>query len=678
MSFEFDEEAPWSDQTGRKSTVPGRREFAQVVASHIELCKAGQPSTVFGLIGPWGTGKSRLLNEITDKLTGWKVVEFSPWSASDAASLIREFIAVLSSAFPEKSPAYKALGTYARFGTPGLAVIPFWGVAFEKLASNAWAKYDQAQSWHTTFSKITQQTLHMQVRVLVVIDDVDRLEEEELRALLKVVRLLGRFNNVHYILAYDDDTVRRTINDVGQTASSFLEKIVQHPFEMPPVPLVERRRWSREIVNLHTYSPVKADSVTADSQNYLIQFLAHALETPRAAERLKHQLASTRNLATTAELFGPDFVVITWIRINHHALWDDIRLNSSRYIDWGAEDAAASATAQDQRVLELVPGSNSAAASALVKILFDGTSSKPEDAESNRLRNPLYVSRYFDLNIADDDVSKYRVGRAVDALRAGNTNDTDLIYLKDCILGGDLDRALLALDFARQMTFAEETGSRDQVAYVQYLHDIIFYRQNRDVNLWSSIDKWFADEIYRALKSGAVASSDLISMVGYGHVISSAYWARRINTEDKERVNELYLAVAKEWFRAIDNETLDDLLLRPELYDVASLANSLQGREEHEGFLGRRVKSTEDLIRVGTRFVYVNEWKGEGTRYEAQFNSIDFLYAVSSDVIIKYQHFALEALVDLDPREKLNSTYPSVEDLREVAIQGIARFALSR
>jgi KAP family P-loop domain len=42
--------------------------------------------------------------------------------------------------------------------------------------------------------------------VLVIIDDVDRLHGDELLGVMKAVRLLGRFDRVHYLLSYDDST----------------------------------------------------------------------------------------------------------------------------------------------------------------------------------------------------------------------------------------------------------------------------------------------------------------------------------------------------------------------------------------------------------------------------------------------------------------------------------------
>lgn len=77
--------------------------------------------------------------------------------------------------------------------------------------------------------------------VLVVVDDGDHLQHFERVSLLRVVRLLGRFPGVSYLLAYEEQTLlsnlRTTELGVGSRTDArlFLEKVIQYPVAVPPL-----------------------------------------------------------------------------------------------------------------------------------------------------------------------------------------------------------------------------------------------------------------------------------------------------------------------------------------------------------------------------------------------------------------------------------------------------------
>ncbi|WP_435080388.1 KAP family P-loop NTPase fold protein [Clavibacter michiganensis] len=547
MSLEGFDDAAWADESGLGSDIPGRLPFANAVASQIDRCYPGHPSTVFGLVGSWGSGKTRLLRDIAGRLTHWKVVHFSPWSAADSAAVTKEFIAALSSAFPRKSPIYKRLGSYARYGTPLLQRVPVFGGVLTKVVDSIWLKNDQKHSWHADYSDIAARTEAQGTRVLVIIDDVDRLQSDELYALLRVVRLLGRFRNVHYLMSYDEDTLRQTLGESENVTSSFLEKIVQYPYEVPPIAVVERRRWSQAMCDeFGSYIP---DSATgfAEMQNLLVQLLAEALETPRAAGRLNAQLRTTRQLAADAELFAYDFIALSFIRLSHHALWDNIRRNHAMYKNWGDKSTPEAVQARYEHMSKIVSGPRLAPLEALVGFLFDSAHEPIGAVMNRRMRDERYFERYFHVNIADDDVSEDRISNALQFLLTGESTRPSVLYLKDSVLGEDQNRALLSLAYARQSSMPDQVTSLERLRYVAYLHTIIEHRESRNVNVWASVDQWLAGEIHRALRTQDIEMRTIISTVGYESVVASAYWARRNTTEGKESASLLYTGVCLAW-----------------------------------------------------------------------------------------------------------------------------------
>ncbi|WHF21565.1 P-loop NTPase fold protein [Kocuria rhizophila] len=97
----------------------------------------------------------------------------------------------------------------------------------------------KSPSWQAAFNKASEKLKGLKKPILVIVDDIDRLHGDELLTLLKVVRLLGRFEGIQYLLAYDDETLYRrvstssTITDHDGSAERFMEKLSVPAFCAP-------------------------------------------------------------------------------------------------------------------------------------------------------------------------------------------------------------------------------------------------------------------------------------------------------------------------------------------------------------------------------------------------------------------------------------------------------------
>lgn len=71
-------------------------------------------------------------------------------------------------------------------------------------------------------------------KIIIVIDDVDRLNNIEIRQIFQLIKSLGDFSNTVYLLAFDKDVVINALKKVQEgPGEEYLEKIVQIPFEVP-------------------------------------------------------------------------------------------------------------------------------------------------------------------------------------------------------------------------------------------------------------------------------------------------------------------------------------------------------------------------------------------------------------------------------------------------------------
>jgi predicted KAP-like P-loop ATPase len=72
-------------------------------------------------------------------------------------------------------------------------------------------------------------------RIIVIIDDLDRLMPSEMRSVFSLVKSLGDLPNVLYVLSFDDSVVQKALQDSAEKIDpAFLEKIVQVSLKLPP------------------------------------------------------------------------------------------------------------------------------------------------------------------------------------------------------------------------------------------------------------------------------------------------------------------------------------------------------------------------------------------------------------------------------------------------------------
>ncbi|WP_168404597.1 KAP family P-loop NTPase fold protein [Arthrobacter silvisoli] len=622
----------WSDESLQQTDIAGRGDFARVVASRIDSCVNGQSSTVFGLVGPWGGGKTTLLKEVISRLSNWKSVWFSPWSVSDAESITAEFVSALSEAFPKSKSVKDKLSQYSRFGTPLLKLIPVIGDAASSVAKEAISDLAKRPSWHSEFGELSGEIAEQGVRVLVIVDDVDRLDGEELRALLRVVRLLGRFTNVHYLLAYDQATIESALRSTGADgeSSEFMEKIVQYPFEVPPVPMVVRRRWSRAILDSISPSGEPADGLHQEHREELIKILASGLETPRAANRLREQMHSLSELISAAEVDAFDFTALTWLRITHHRLWDDIRLNPETYLSWNENDSEDGQQRRIERVDSLVSRGHAQPARDAVQYLFRPMSVMDVLAgRQGRMQKARYFDRYFQVGLADDDVSERKTQVALAELAKGMAESPDIAYLKAIILGDDPERSALALDIASSQRRLSPTTSLEILGCVEDIRSEIRSIGKSHPFRLSAAERWLSREIFLSLETNLVPEQALIARFGYEFLTASAYSMMRTVGQDRDQVKRLYAGVARRWISEVCNEPLASTLCRPELLPMTSFCVWIVELEDHKGFLSRDIFDAERLIDVAARYVSFNEWVGTGVEYEVVFREEEFRFAVA-------------------------------------------------
>lgn len=443
----------------------GRAPFVQQLATVLTTASRAGSSSVYGLVGPWGSGKSSVLKLLSLRLQSspepWRIVEFNPWSYSDETSMQLGFFGELRSALPKRGQtgkARKALGNLSTSVAPLAGIIGgFAGVDGSAIASNLGQILIGDASASKAFKDASLALRRTTTPILMIIDDLDRLDPQELVLVAKLVRLVGRLPNVYYLLSYDEgtllDVLSRTplVGGKQSRAKDYLEKIIQMRFDLPPLRTVQASDLvESNIEKFEERVGVKLDEVSRQRFTRAYEeTLSSRLQTVRGVNRFFAQLELlTPNLAPDVDL--ADFILVTWLRVFEPRLYSAIYTNRSwalgtRTVSLSrlfsspepGDGAKRHKELLDRITLAGVDSEHINDVAILLGTLFPALRSDLVEQQSRftpaavsgsqrRIADPDYFDRYFAYLVPEEDVSDGVVNRGLTALHEGLSESLDL------------------------------------------------------------------------------------------------------------------------------------------------------------------------------------------------------------------------------------------------------------
>jgi len=227
-----------------------RAGFAQKLGEQILDLGNYEESKVIGIYGDWGKGKTSILNiatshieEISKKLKKTKrpiIFRFNPWNFSEQEVLLLAFLQQLFSSVNQRLPALKkdfqkninglakALGAFESVPVVGIPLAAT-GKAINLIVPE--------ESLEDLRAKIDEFFRKLECKVVVIIDDVDRLTEKEIRQIFQLVKVNANFPNTIYLIAFDRNVVEKALSaeQEGVSGRDYLEKIIQVGFDVPTI-----------------------------------------------------------------------------------------------------------------------------------------------------------------------------------------------------------------------------------------------------------------------------------------------------------------------------------------------------------------------------------------------------------------------------------------------------------
>ena len=226
-----------------------RKNFAKRLGKSI-LDTQTKEGYCIGLYGPWGSGKSSVVNMILEEINSITeesndkpiIMYFNPWNFSSSEQLLQQYFLMLANEFSTRkdkglnligNEIKKYAGMFDLFGDIG-KLIGTGGKIFGSYINqnNINNDNDISRQKELIIKRMKEQCQ----KVIIVIDDIDRLSNDEIKLIFQLVNAVAKFPNTIYLLAFDKEIVARALTEVQQyDGEKYLEKIIQVPIEIPEV-----------------------------------------------------------------------------------------------------------------------------------------------------------------------------------------------------------------------------------------------------------------------------------------------------------------------------------------------------------------------------------------------------------------------------------------------------------
>lgn len=236
-----------------KYDLLNRIDFAKHFAKDVVMLSEKNNFTI-SLNGAWGSGKTSLINLIKNEIIRLRdydeevssypiILDFAPWNSLDENGIITQFFKSFTSNFTKNKIKEFLKSSKTQFAINLLKDVPLIGKYFRCLKSffDRYLKefLEKDKDLLTTKQEIVKHLQKSDYNFIVFIDDIDRLNNNEIKLLFQLIKAVCDFPNVTYVLSYDKEIVANALKN-EQTADGYkyLEKIVQLSIDVPE-PIVE-------------------------------------------------------------------------------------------------------------------------------------------------------------------------------------------------------------------------------------------------------------------------------------------------------------------------------------------------------------------------------------------------------------------------------------------------------
>jgi len=282
---------------------------------------------VIGLYGKWGSGKTSIIQLLKNKFKSedYYAVYFNPWNFETREALMVELFKKIYIGVKREDklkPKLKQVGRFLK-NTADYLYLPKVSIGAAEIDASNTAKgifrglgnfLDEETGLEEQKEEVNQILRQMDKPLIIFIDDIDRLDKDEIKLLLKIVKQTADFDNIRYVLSLDEEMVARSLatsygGGTEVDGKKFIEKIVQLPLRIPELSIERRHEYT-----LSLFKEWQDQNPSVVNQNEWLGFNSrlqimhrYFISTPRDSKRLLNSftfvVASLKGEVNALDLF---------------------------------------------------------------------------------------------------------------------------------------------------------------------------------------------------------------------------------------------------------------------------------------------------------------------------------------------------------------------------------------
>ena len=438
-----------------KYDLLSRNMFISYISSLINYCNP-QESFVFALNGAWGSGKTTILNLAKNAMNSDEIIiidNFDPWKYNDNETLFRGFYDSITknknfdfdySLYKKFYNIYKVL----ILGTDNILN----KVNFDMHFTDNNYSVDELKNIISSYLKINNK------KVVYIIDNIDRLNKEQILTIFKTISTLFDFNNFIYLLSFDEKRVNNIFEKELKIDPNYLNKIINSNINLPKTnPDIISKIAVDTIIKLIDYYKINLDSSEKIRFLKMFSYLSKKFADIRELKRFLNYISAYMQSNYLQEQVNiGDFVVIQLLKYMNINLYDTIYKNPIFFV---SEDANLATNYNDEYFFadkfnqvakefykDLFENSQNKEYKSIISILFPYVDNYIRGYEirttipfnhnqdlyndsviNKRIFNGRYFEHYFELTHNEYSILLKDVNEFVQNIN--NTNDTNKIEL---------------------------------------------------------------------------------------------------------------------------------------------------------------------------------------------------------------------------------------------------------
>ena len=435
--------------------ILGYSNFAMHVASLL-YNRDSSDSFIASINAPWGQGKSSCLNLIQERLKEIDkesiIINFNPWHIPNSQDdLLAQFFLSLTQHiqpfFSRKQSDFKLFSNLLS-GFTITCNLHILNIQYDcnKLAT----ALRKTSSLHDIKNKIDSFLLNIKRKIFVFIDDIDRLNSNEVIQIFRLIKAIANFKNITYILAFDLNVVSKILEQEQHSdGKKYLEKIITLQLNLPIPP-------HDSVENYLIQKIDKLASGISLSQNdrFLWMRIAQELifkriKNIRDVNRLYNTILTTYPLIKdNTNLI--DFISIEFVQLFYNNIWVMIATNQDLFT---VEEAMSEHKSRLQKRFEALINNiqtEKDIAFVVIKNLFPnlGNVIDYKEIKSFHFYSPTLCEKekricasdrihyYFTLNLNEKDISDQEISNLLSSTTARKLNIQFQKYSKTILSNG--------------------------------------------------------------------------------------------------------------------------------------------------------------------------------------------------------------------------------------------------